>query len=111
MDKINIKLPDGRIIKRVLHTKYIANNSPVWVIVGGLKFSVDYYDLNNTNNNLYRLTYCYKDDFLKCWPRIFFTNRPKVDQKREHLIGVAGSTYDHEFNNIVVPMFFKCVKK
>lgn len=37
-EKITIVLPDGREIKRKMYSKYIANNSPVWVVVNGIDF-------------------------------------------------------------------------
>lgn len=109
-EKITIVLPDGRQIKRVMYGRYVANFSLCWVICGGVKFYIDYYDLNNTSNGLYRLDYCHKDEFLKIWTRIFYTDRPKVDKEHEHIIGVEGSSHDHEYNNIVVTNFIKVIR-
>jgi hypothetical protein len=110
MERIIIQLPDGRRIKRVLHSKYFANNSPCWVIVNGIKFSVCYYDLNDTNCNIWRLEFCYKEDFLKGKnPSIFHTSRPKA--KDSKLLAVEGSPFDNEYYDCIVASWIKTIKR
>lgn len=103
---INITLPNNKVIRRRVYSRYVANNSPSWVIVGGVKFRFTQ-DMNGT----YKLEGCYKSDFDKFWPRIFYTDRPKVHKGKEFILGVSGSCWDNDYYNIIVTNFFESVKR
>jgi hypothetical protein len=115
-----IVLPDKRIIKRRIYSKYISNNSPSWVIVGGVKFYIDYYDLNNPTHkalgNLYKLNHCWQSDFGFANYAYVIDRKDRAGHTSINDTILYVDTMDNikkqgKYNSYVNPCFFDNVKR
>lgn len=110
MEKITIVLPNGKEIKRVQYSKYIANNSPVWVIVKGIRFYIDYYNLNDMSDYRFILDCCVLDDFIKKYgEKYIYRSKSKYNETRLlHVENTKG--YWNEYYNLINNNWFSDVK-
>lgn len=107
-----IVLPDKRIIKRRIYSKYVANNSPSWVKIKGIDFYIGYYDLNKPCNEslgyLYKIDWCSRQDFAKgFWAYIL--DGENVWRPEKDLLHVDIS--DLKYHDVINPEFWELVKR
>lgn len=115
-EKITIVLPDGREIKRKMYSRYIANNSPVWVVVNGINFYIDYPDLDNPVYGRYILSWCSQSEFTKKYSvdeYIIKGDNDFLSEGEQNILYVVNDFYDatNEYKNKIVHDFWKNVKR
>jgi hypothetical protein len=108
LNKREILLPNNKIIKRKLYSKYVANNSPAWVKIKGIDFFVEYDEKHNII-----LDFCRKNEFMEKYPDYILegekTDNP-ILQKEDNILHVDKWYFDSMKKSVIKSDFWELVK-
>lgn len=100
LNKREILLPNNNIIKRKLYSRYVANNSPVWVKIKGIDFFVEYDEKHNIIP-----VFCNYAEFSAKYPNYILAGK-----KENTILYVDKWYFDKLHDSIVSPEFWELVK-
>ena len=108
LNKREILLPNNTIIKRKLYSRYIANNSPVWVKIKGIDFFVEY----DENHNIIP-AFCRYAEFKAKYPDYILegekTDNP-IFAKENIILHVEQWYFDSMKKSVIKSDFWELVK-
>jgi hypothetical protein len=102
LNKREVLLPNNKIIKRKLYSRYIANNSPSWVQIKGINFFVEY----DENHNIIP-AFCDYEEFNAKYPDWILRGE---EEEENTILHVEQWYFDRMKRNVIKSDFWELVK-